>query len=245
MAHATPDNRRPTTGAPVAAPADIDLRRKLTTTVVLVLFALVAIAMATFAWFSIADSAKTRMLMIDANADGSLRFDLDGHAAFDEYVHSLGFDQISARIASEKGVDIDASKLKPVTTSDYQTFTFEDGSTADPATGAYLEFTLHFMSSTDLRVRLTGQDGDGGVSGTRFSSDTQGMASAMRMSFTADGHTWVYNPNGGRGLVRRGHRLWARLGCCHRGQRHVRPDNRNGQAGNRSHMARGNGPKLH
>ena len=189
MAHVAPDNRRPTTGAPVAAPTDIDLRRKLTTTVVLVLFALVAIAMATFAWFSIADSAKTRMLMIDANADGSLRFDLDERATFDEYVHSLGFDQISERIASEKGVDIDASKLKPVTTSDYQTFTFEDGSTADPATGAYLEFTLHFMSSTDLRVRLTGQDGDGGVSGTRFSSDTQGMASAMRMSFTADGHT--------------------------------------------------------
>ena len=152
------------TGKPnAAAPADTDLRRKLTTTVVLVLFALVAIAMATFAWFSVADSAKTRMLMIDANADGSLRFDLDDHATFDEYVHSLGFDQISARIASEKGVDIDASKLKPVTTSDYQTFTFEDGSTADPATGAYLEFTLHFMSSTDLRVRLTGQDGDGGA----------------------------------------------------------------------------------
>ena len=193
-------NCTPATGKPnAAAPADTDLHRKLTTTVVLVLFALVAIAMATFAWFSIADSAKTRMLMIDANADGSLRFDLDEHATFDEYVHSLGFDQISARIASEKGVDIDASKLKPVTTSDYQTFTFEDGSTADPATGAYLEFTLHFMSSTDLRVRLTGQDGDGGVSGTRFSSDTQGMASAMRMSFTADGHTWVYNPNGGGG----------------------------------------------
>lgn len=158
----------PATGKPAGAqaPADTDLRRKLTTTVVLVLFALVAIAMATFAWFSIADSAKTRMLMIDANADGSLRFDLDEHATFEEYVHSLGFDQISARIASEKGVDIDASRLKPVTTSDYQTFTFEDGSTADPATGAYLEFTLHFMSSTDLRVRLTGQDGDGGASGT-------------------------------------------------------------------------------
>lgn len=192
--------KQPTaTGKPAGAqaPADTDLRRKLTTTVVLVLFALVAIAMATFAWFSIADSAKTRMLMIDANADGSLRFDLDEHATFEEYVHSLGFDQISARIASEKGVDIDASRLKPVTTSDYQTFTFEDGSTADSATGAYLEFTLHFMSSADLRVRLTGQDGDGGASGTRFSSDTEGMASAMRMSFTADGQTWVYNPNGG------------------------------------------------
>lgn len=199
MARIMPDDRRSVANGAqtqAAAPTDTDLRRKLTTTVVLVLFALVAIAMATFAWFSIADSAKTRMLMIDANADGSLRFDLDEHAAFDEYVHSLGFDQISTRIASEKGVDIDASKLKPVTTSDYQTFTFEDGSTADPATGAYLEFTLHFMGSTDLRVRLTGQDGDGGVSGTRFSSDTQGMASAMRMSFTADGHTWAYNPTG-------------------------------------------------
>ncbi len=103
-------NCTPAIGKPnAAAPADTDLRRKLTTTVVLVLFALVAIAMATFAWFSIADNAKTRMLMIDANADGSLRFDLDEHATFDEYVHSLGFDQISARIASDicvhEGID--------------------------------------------------------------------------------------------------------------------------------------------
>ena len=80
MARIMPDDRRPiANGAQTqaAAPTDTDLRRKLTTTMVLVLFALVAIAMATFAWFSIADSAKTRMLMIDANADGSLRFDLD------------------------------------------------------------------------------------------------------------------------------------------------------------------------
>ena len=83
------------------------------------------------------------------------------------------------------------------------------------------------MSSTDLRVRLTGQDGDGGVSGTRFSSDTQGMASAMRMSFTADGHTWSTTPTGA-GLIRRGHCLWTRLGRCHRGQRYVRPDKRYG-----------------
>lgn len=94
MARVESDDRRSATGdrRPVAAtgkpnaaaPTDTDLRRKLTTTMVLVLFALVAIAMATFAWFSIADSAKTRMLMIDANADGSLRFDLDEHATFDE-----------------------------------------------------------------------------------------------------------------------------------------------------------------
>ena len=82
---------------------------------------------------------------------------------------------------------------------DYQTFTFEDGSAADASTGAYLEFTLHFMAQDDLTVRLTGQDGKDGAAGTRFSSSVDGMASAMRMSFTADGQTWVYNPNGGSG----------------------------------------------
>lgn len=174
-------------------------RNRLATTLVLALFALVTIAMATFAWFSIADNAKTRMLALDANADGSMRFDLDAHRDFDDYVKTLGFDQISSRIASEKGVDIDASKLQPVTTSDYQTFTFEDGSAADASTGAYLEFTLHFMAQDDLTVRLTGQDGKDGAAGTRFSSSVDGMASAMRMSFTADGQTWVYNPNGGSG----------------------------------------------
>ena len=57
MAHVKPDDRRSATGdrrptaatrrPGTAAPADTNLRRKLTTTVVLVLFALVAIAMAT------------------------------------------------------------------------------------------------------------------------------------------------------------------------------------------------------
>lgn len=49
-----------------------DLRRRLTATVVLVLFALVAIAMASFAWFSIADQAKARQLALTANAGNSL-----------------------------------------------------------------------------------------------------------------------------------------------------------------------------
>ena len=56
--------------------ADQDLKHRLATTAVLLAFAVVAIAMATFAWFSIADSAKTRMLAMDATADGSLRFGL-------------------------------------------------------------------------------------------------------------------------------------------------------------------------
>lgn len=174
-----------------------DMRHRLATTVTLVLFSLVAIAMATFAWFSIADQAKTRSLALTANAGNALRFDLDAHGSFDEYVTTLGFDQIAARIGSEKGVDIDTSKLQPVTTSDYETFTYEDGSVASPETGAYLEFTLHFISHENVVVRLTGEAGSDGSPGTQFSSNTEGLPLAMRMSFTCDGRTWVYNPNMG------------------------------------------------
>lgn len=172
-----------------------DIRRRLATSVLLVLFALVAIAMATFAWFSIADQAKARSLALTANAGNALRFDLDAHDSFDAYVNTLGFDQIAARIASEQGVDIDTSKLQPVTTSDYQNFTFEDGSAAEVSSGAYLEFTLHFISHENVVVRLTGESGSDGAAGTQFSSNVDGLPLAMRMSFTCDGQTWVYNPN--------------------------------------------------
>lgn len=145
--------------------ADQDLKHRLATTAVLLAFAVVAIAMATFTWFSIADSAKTRMLAMDAAADGSLRFDLDAHDDFESYVHTLGFDAISSRISSDLGVDIDASKLEPVTTSDYETFTLEDGSVAQVSSGSYLEFTLHFISQKEVVVRLTGQDGSDDAAG--------------------------------------------------------------------------------
>ncbi len=180
------------------------LKSRLATTVLLVLFALVAIAMATFAWFSIADQAKARQLALTANAGNSLRFDLDAHDEFDQYVKTLGFDEIGARIATDLGVDIDTSKLQPVTTSDYENFTFEDGSAATAQSGAYLEFTLHFMSREDVVVRLTGEAGEGGEAGTQFSSNVEGLPLAMRMSFSCDGQTWVYNPNSGTAAVAAG-----------------------------------------
>lgn len=174
-----------------------DLRHRLATTLLLVLFALVAIAMATFAWFSIADHAKARSFALTANAGNALRFDLDAHDDFNQYVSTLGFDQISARISAENGVDIDTSKLQPVTTSDGQSFTYEDGSAAQAQTGAFLELTLHFISHEDVVVRLTGEAGSNGEAGTAFTSNVQGLPEAMRMSFTCDGRTWVYNPNMG------------------------------------------------
>ncbi len=182
-----------------------ETRHRLAVTLVLAGLALVAVAMSTFAWFSIADSAKVRSLAIEMNTDGSLRFDLDAHERFTDYVITLGFDQITSRIGSEQGVDVDASSLQPVTSSDGQTFSFENGGEASASTGAFLEFTLHFISLQDSVVRLTGQDGEDGAQGTAFlSSASDSLPLAMRMSFTADGQTWIYDPNAAAGSAAQG-----------------------------------------
>ncbi len=182
-----------------------ETRHRLAVTLVLAGLALVAVAMSTFAWFSIADSAKVRSLAIEMNTDGSLRFDLDAHERFTDYVITLGFDQITSRIGSEQGMDVDASSLQPVTSSDGQTFSFENGGEASASTGAFLEFTLHFISLQDSVVRLTGQDGEDGARGTAFlSSASDSLPLAMRMSFTADGQTWIYDPNVAAGSAAQG-----------------------------------------
>lgn len=188
-------SRRPAGRAGGPSCQQKDLRDKLQTTVVLVLFAVAAIAAATFAWFSISDHARAKSMIVDVSAGNSLRFDLDEHATFDEYVKTLGFDQIAARMQSESGFDMSAKLLQPVTTSDGQSFTFEDGSAAEKTSGAYLEFTLDFMSLRDCDVHLTSADGDDGSAGTKFASEIEGLPLAMRMSFTADGQTWIYDPN--------------------------------------------------
>ncbi len=197
--------RREALAALVERNREQETRRRLAVTLVLAGLALVAVAMSTFAWFSIADSAKVRSLAIEMNTDGSLRFDLDAHERFTDYVITLGFDQITSRIGSEQGVDVDASSLQPVTSSDGQTFSFENGGEASASTGAFLEFTLHFISLQDSVVRLTGQDGEDGAQGTAFlSSASDSLPLAMRMSFTADGQTWIYDPNVAAGSAAQG-----------------------------------------
>ena len=85
--------------------------------------------------------------------------------------------------------------LDPVTTSDAKTFTFENGSTASDTSGSYLEFTLHFMAEKDMLVHLTSADSsDGADDGTAIVSQNTALPQAMRISFTADGQTWIYDP---------------------------------------------------
>ena len=168
---------------------------RLYTSVLLVLLALVAVVAATVAWFSIADRAKVKTMSLDIVADTDLRMDLDPHRSIEQYVKTLSFEQIADRIQQEKGFSMQTTPLEPVTTTDQETFTYEDGKTAADTSGAYLEFTLHFMAAKDMIVHLTSENsGSGAEDGTLVMSPNSALPSSMRISFSADGTNWIYDP---------------------------------------------------
>lgn len=169
-------------------------RKLFTTSVLLALLALVSVTAATAAWMTIADRTRVRSMRMDITTGVNLRFDLDPHETFEEYVKTLTFDQIAQRIKEEKEFDPLETPLTPVTTKDCVKFVLEDGS--DAKTEYYLEFTLHFMATQDMIVHLTSADSDAGGDGTQVSSETAGVPDAIRISFTAE-DTSIYDPGMG------------------------------------------------
>lgn len=166
-------------------------RRLWPTSVLLVLLALACVTAATVAWMTIADRTRVRSMRMEITSGANLRFDLDPHDTFEQYVKTLNFRQIAQRIARERGFDPAEEPLTPVTTDDCVHFVLEDGSVAK--TEYYLEFTLHFMATEDMVVHLTSANGADGSGGTRISSDEPNLPNAMRISFTTD-QTCVYDP---------------------------------------------------
>lgn len=174
--------------------------KRLFTTVALALLALASLSAVTFAWFSIADFTRVSMLDLTVTTGISMRFDLSAHDTFEEYVRTLGFDEIGAHIRDVFGYDPNTVPLEPVTTADGAVYTLEHGSVVRNDEGKYLEFTLHFIATRDMIVHLTSssaRDYEGGFEGTLFQSETPGTSEAMRISFTTDGTTWVYDPGMG------------------------------------------------
>lgn len=172
----------------------------LKTSILLSMMALVALTAVTVAWFSIADNARVRTMSLELITGVDLRMDLDPHETIEEYVKTLTFEDISQRLLEEKGFSMEEVPLEPVTTSDYERFTYENGTVVEPTSGAYLEFTLHFMGEKDMLVHLTEENSsEDEVDGTAVNSKNPELPQAMRIAFTADGKTTVYDPGENRG----------------------------------------------
>lgn len=170
---------------------------RVMTSVLLILLAMVSITAATVAWFTIADRTKVRSMSMEITSGTNLRFDLDAHPVFEEYVKTLAFEQIADRMRREKGFDMRTVPLEPVTTSDYNTFTLENGTVVESRKGSYLEFVLHFMAKQDMIVHLSSASSSGQNDGTAISSQKEMLPNAMRISFTIGNQTMVYDPGMG------------------------------------------------
>jgi hypothetical protein len=172
-------------------------KKQIYTSLLLVLLAIVCVTVTTIAWFTIADNTKVNSISMDITTGSNLRFDLDPHEEFTDYLKTLTFNDISNRILKEKGFDMSEVPLEPVTTEDVSTFTFEDGTVFEGESGAYLEFTLNFMATQNMFVHLTTANSSGNSDGKLISSDNSNLVESMRISFTANNFTYVYDPGMG------------------------------------------------
>lgn len=173
----------------------LSTRRRVYVSVLLVLLALVSISAATIAWFTIADRTRLKSMDMEITSGTNLRFDLDAHDDFSDYVKTLNFEQIADRIQQDKGFDMREVPLEPVTTEDAATFTLEDGTVVEDDSGAYLEFTLHFIAVQDMYVHLTSANSGDESDGTAItSSQSSNLPSVMRISFTVDDAVYIYDP---------------------------------------------------
>ena len=169
-------------------------KRQVYFSILLLAIALVAVTTATVAWFTIADFTKVNSMSMQITSGTNLRFDLDPHGNFDEYIKTLNFRQIADRIKKDLKVDVRQVPIEPVTTEDVKVFTLENGDVVKEDSGSYLVFTLHFMATEDMLVHLTSEGNKGSKDGTRITSTNPQVPKAMRISFTTDGKTYVYDP---------------------------------------------------
>ncbi|MDD5863372.1 MAG: hypothetical protein PUD80_01875 [Firmicutes bacterium] len=168
--------------------------RELAIALLLLLLAVGCVTAATTAWLSIADYARVRSMNLDVTTGANLRFDLDPHPVLEDYVTTLKFRQIADRVQRDRGFDPAVTPLEPVTTDDYDRFTYEEGDEADPNGGDYLEFTLHFMSAKDMYVHLTSANSKDKQDGTSVTGNPPQLLQAMRIAFTVGDTTIIYTP---------------------------------------------------
>lgn len=172
-------------------------KKHLLISVLLALVALVSASAATVAWFTIADFTKVYSMGMEITTGTNLRFDLDAHESYEDYVKTLTYHKIAERLRRDWGYDLKTSFLEPVTTKDLTVFTYEDETVVTEEEGVYLSFELHFMATADMLIHLTSENSSEGKNGTIIESANDELAKAMRIGFTVDGRNFIYDPGMG------------------------------------------------
>ncbi len=178
-------------------------RVKLKTAVLLLLFALLSLATATLAWFTLNTFSAVDNLEMTVTTGADLRLAIEDLGTdISKYYKVLTNEMVNQYLRSSE-TEINKVLLDPLTSSDgIKLFTQKNAQRAGN-TGGYLEFPIYFIASKEMYVHLTTEGiEDQNMPGTSVTTTETGIKSdvvnAVRVSFEpVDDTTKIYEPNKG------------------------------------------------
>lgn len=188
------------------------LKNKARASLTLLLVAVISITTATYAWFTLSNSATVQSMEVKVGTGTKLMVSTTsgGSTNWDDYKAELDNDDINALLKTATGYPNGLSDIRlwPLTSGNgYRLYT-ESGNTTGTAvtmaTKYYLELDLWFMSSVDMNVYLNGDNSPNAAAddGTRVWSEESDVnkrkvQEAVRVSFTdvTGNSAAIYEPN--------------------------------------------------
>ncbi len=186
------------------------LRKRRKLIVFLCILSILGLTTSTYAWFTVNTFAGVQDFELQISTGDDLRVSMDNHGSdIEQYTHVITNDMLDSYLRKNYNKSLADVILDPVTTNNGRSFTYQNGSKADPnGEESYFEFECYFIATRDMHVHLTTEEGvdeDGKkIEGTRVSSESPAPKSdvvrANRISFDpadATGNAKTYEPNKG------------------------------------------------
>ena len=163
------------------------MKNRLSQSILVFLLALTSITMATYAWFTMTDNTFVNTMNLEITTGYSLVIDVKENDLYEQYYKIIDGEELKT-ISKNK-------MLTPVTTNDGVNFLDEDNNQVSDTINSYIDVSLHFRANKAMNVHLSSEDINHGDNITMVSGDN-GIEKALRISFTADNKTKIYEPVG-------------------------------------------------
>lgn len=186
------------------------LRKRKRTIVALSVLAVMGLATATYAWFTVNTFVGVQDFELDISTGDDLRVSMDNLGSdISKYTHVITNEMLNSYLRKNYNTTLKDIILDPVTTNDGKNFTYQKGEKVSPNDKeSYFEFECYFIASRDMHVHLTKEaaNDDGKANGkndgtsvtTSSPSPQSDVVKACRIDFNAaDSSVKTYEPNKG------------------------------------------------
>ena len=176
-------------------------KSKLNIAVIMAVLAVLAMLMATYAWFSLSLTTKVNTMDLEVTAGEHMRIDVR-----DRGNNIENWDKSEVTASDVEGVlsrQLSTYKILPVTSGNGKTFYTRQGREVAADELKYLQFVVWMISSVDVDVFLTEKDSEAGNDGTLVTSDSSNSTAqsdvnrSVRISFNdgSSGRAPIYAPD--------------------------------------------------